>query len=342
MAKERKLAAILISDVVGYSRLMGSDETATLRDMQEHQISLINPLIGQYHGRVVKLMGDGMLVEFQSATEAVKCAISIQRGMISRNENVPETSQIRLRIGINVGEIIVDGEDIYGDGVNIASRLQEQAAPDGVCISSTVFGQIDGHVDHTFEDIGAHQFKNIAKAIRLYHFNPDPSQSKAKVAFRPFVDIPVNEEPVATGGCLCGNIRYEVTGKSMGSMLCHCRMCQRFSGAPILEGTTFPKDNMRFIKGEPKYYQSSNIAKRGFCGECGSPVTYEGIIGDWTNWVVITTGSFDEPWKFPPTYHLGTESSLPWLVIVDDLPRTKCGDSPSLVEAYRFVGEDVP
>ncbi|MGI9352315.1 MAG: GFA family protein [Rhizobiaceae bacterium] len=339
---ERRLAAILVADVVGYSRLMGENETATLQAMDEHRFAVVNPTVGQFHGRIVKLMGDGILVEFPSVVEAVECAVAIQRGMISRNDGIEENRQIRFRIGINLGDILTDGDDIHGDGVNIAARLQEQAEPDGVCISSTVFNHIDGKIDHSFSDAGAHQFKNIASAIRIYKCVPGASTKSVQVAFRPFIDLPVDEKPLATGGCMCGKVRYEVAGKTLGSMLCHCRMCQRFSGAPILEGTTFPKDTFRFTKGEPKIYQSSKIAERGFCGDCGTPMIFRGIVKYWTDWIVITTGSLDEPWRFPPTYHLGIESSLPWLNVIDDLPRTECKDSPSLVEAYKSVGQEVP
>lgn len=339
---KRKLAAILFADVVGFSRMMGENEVATLQALQQLQFALINPTIGQHQGRVVKTMGDGIFVEFKSIVDAVECAVAMQLGMIARYADEPGGSRLKLRIGVNLGDVLIDGEDIFGDGINIASRLQELAEPNGICISSAVFGHIDGVLDHSFVDGGAHQFKNIAKAIRAYKYQPERSDEPHEVAFRPFVDLPVDEKPFATGGCLCGQVRFEVSAKALGSMLCHCRMCQRFSGAPMLEGTTFPADAFRLTSGKLKIYQSSMIAERGFCGDCGSPILYRGRIGYWTDWIVVTTGSFDEPENFPPTYHLGTESTLPWLKIVDDLRRTSCKDSPSLVEAYRAVGQNVP
>ncbi|MEP1207389.1 MAG: GFA family protein [Rhizobiaceae bacterium] len=339
---ERRLATILMADVVEYSRLMEVDEADTLRSLQEHLFALINPTIGQYQGRIVKLMGDGLLAEFPSVVDAVQCAISIQTGMTRRNENVPEERQIQFRIGMNLGDVLIDGDDIYGDGVNIAARLQALADPNGIMISHNVHSQVDGTIDHKFADAGAHQLKNISKVVRAYQFNPEaPSQSPTK-SFRPFVDLPVEKEPLATGGCLCGQVRYEVDGKALGSMLCHCRMCQRYSGAPMLEGTTFPAEAFIVTKGKLQVYQSSEIAERSFCGSCGSPILYQGRIGYWTKWVVVTTGSFDDPAKFPPTYHLGIESQLPWARFLDELPKTKCYDSPSLVEAYRAVGKEVP
>jgi len=341
---ERRLSTVLMADVVGYSRLMGTNEAQTLRALQEHQFAVVNPTIGQHRGRIVKEMGDGILVEFNSVVDAVECAILIQEGIMLRNAEVPEDQRIRFRIGVNLGDLLVDGKDIYGDGVNVAARLQEVAAPGSVCISSDVLRQVDGIVDRDFVDRGAHQLKNISKAIRVYQFDPDSDGATKPIeaAVRPFIDLPIAPAPAASGGCLCGKIRYEVSGKPLGSMLCHCRMCQKYSGAPILEGTTFPADCFRLIKGSPKFFQSSAIAERGFCADCGTPIVYRGLIGYWTTWIVVTTGSFDEPQHFPPTYHLGIESTLPWLNLRDDLPRTTCRDSPSLVEAYRAVGQEVP
>lgn len=322
--------------------MMGEDEAATLLALQEHRFALIDPTIGQHHGRIVKLMGDGILVEFQSVHDAVGCAIAIQRGMVSRNAGVPEDRQIRFRIGVNLGDVLIEDADIYGDGVNIAARLQEIAEPNGVCISSSVFGHIDGEIDRTFRDIGAHKFKNIAKPIRVYHYSPDLAAQPTHTAFRPFIDIQVEERALVTGGCLCGDVRYEATGKALGSMLCHCRMCQKFSGAPIIGGTTFLTEALHFTKGGPKFYQSSGIAERGFCGDCGTALVYRGKIGVWTKWIMVFTASLDNPEKFPPTYHLGIESTMPWLDIRDDLPRTMCKDSPSLIDAYKSVGQEVP
>ena len=119
-------------------------------------------------------------------------------------------------------------------------------------------------------------------------------------------------------------------------------MCQKFSGAPILGGTTFLAEQLTFTQGEPKYFASSSIAERGFCGNCGTALVYRGTIGQWTKWIMVWTASLDNPEDFPPTYHLGIESTMPWLDINDDLPRTQCKDSPSLVDAYGAVGEDVP
>ena len=339
---ERRDAVILVADVVGYSRLMGEDEAGTLLAMQEHRFALIDPTIGQYQGRIVKQMGDGILVEFQDALAAVRCATDIQHRMVDRNAGAAPGRQIRFRIGVHLGHILIDNDDIYGDDVNIAARLQEIAEPDGVAISLAVLSEVDGRIDQGFIDIGAHQFKNIIKAIRVYHYSPDPAVASSHTAFRPFVDLPAAETPLVTGGCLCGAVRYEAREKALGSMLCHCRMCQKFSGAPILGGTTFRTQALRFTSEQPKFYRSSQIAERGFCPNCGTSLIYRGVIGVWTEWIMVFTASLDEPEKYPPTYHLGIESTMPWLDIRDDLPRTMCADSPSLVAAYKAVGEPVP
>ena len=342
MAEEntnRRLAAILVADVVGYSRLMGIDEAGTLHRLQQHRYTLINPTIGQYQGRIVKLMGDGILVEFPSVINAVDCAVSIQRGMVRQNADLADDQSIRFRMGINLGDVLIEGDDIYGEGVNIAARLEQLAEPDSVYISGTVFGQIEGTTDHDFVDIGSHKLKNIAKPIHVYAFTASQSAEPIQAAFRPFVDLPTTKAANATGGCLCGSIRYEITEPALGSMYCHCRICQRFTGAPLFSGTTFKTAAVRITQGQPKYYKSSVIAERGFCPDCGSSLIYRGLIGVWTEWLMICTASLDDPENYPPTYHLGVESTMPWLELHDDLPRTRCEDSPSLVEAYRLANQ---
>ncbi len=139
---ERHLAAILAADVVGYSRLMEADEPGTIAALTAHREELIEPKIAEHHGRIVKLVGDGILVDFTSVVDAVQCAVDIQRTMAERNAEEPEDQQIKFRMGINLGDVIVQGDDIYGDGINIASRLEGLAEPDGVCISGTVFDSV--------------------------------------------------------------------------------------------------------------------------------------------------------------------------------------------------------
>jgi len=168
---ERRLAAILAADVVGYSRLMGADEAGTLSRLKGLRRDLVQPKIAAHKGRVVKLMGDGLLAEFPSAVEAVKCAVAIQQEMAEREADHSDETRVRLRIGINLGDIIVEGTDIYGDGVNVAARLEGLAEPGGICLSGPAFDAVDGKLDLPFEDIGPRQVKNIAKPVRVYRLS---------------------------------------------------------------------------------------------------------------------------------------------------------------------------
>src|SRR6516164_9767289 len=164
----RRLAAILAADVAGYSRLMGADEEGTHKRLQAHRRELVEPKIAEHSGRVVKNTGDGMLAEFQSVVDAVRCAAELQRGMIEREAGVPEGSRIRFRIGINLGDVIVEDDDIFGDGVNIAARLEALAEPGGICISRVVRDQIRDKLPYAFEDLGEQSVKNIARPVRVY------------------------------------------------------------------------------------------------------------------------------------------------------------------------------
>jgi adenylate cyclase len=169
---ERRLAAILAADVAGYSGLMERDEAGTLDALKSHQAELIDPLIAAHRGRIVKLMGDGMLVEFASAVEAVACAAAFQEGMAERNAQRRESERLEFRIGINLGDVLVDGDDIHGDGVNVAARLEGLAQPGGICISGTVFDQVDGKLEIGFENLGERDVKNITKPVRVYRVGP--------------------------------------------------------------------------------------------------------------------------------------------------------------------------
>ncbi len=171
---ERRLAAILAADVAGYSGLMERDEAGTLDALKSHQAELIDPLIAAHRGRIVKLMGDGMLVEFASAVEAVACAVAFQEGMTERNAQRRESERLEFRIGINLGDVLVDGDDIHGDGVNVAARLEGLAQPGGICISGTVFDQVDGKLEIGFENLGEREVKNITKPVRVYRSGRGP------------------------------------------------------------------------------------------------------------------------------------------------------------------------
>src|SRR5215831_834793 len=165
---QRRLAAIVSADVAGYSRLMGRDESGTLAALKAHRRELIDPKIAEYGGRIVKTTGDGLLLEFPSVVDAVRCAVEMQRGMGERNVDVAADHQIKFRIGINVGDIIIDGEDIYGDGVNVAARLQALAEPGQICVSKNVRDQVLDKLSFGFEELGAQQVKNIARPVEVY------------------------------------------------------------------------------------------------------------------------------------------------------------------------------
>src|SRR6516165_1674938 len=165
---ERRLAAILAADVAGYSRLMGEDEEGTLARLQAYRRELVDPEIAEHRGRIVKTTGDGLLVEFPSVVEAVSCALAVQRAMAERDVATHEEQRIAFRIGVNLGDIIVEDGDIHGDGVNIAARLEGVAEPGGICISEDAFRQVRGKVEAEFDDIGEQSLKNIARPLRVY------------------------------------------------------------------------------------------------------------------------------------------------------------------------------
>ena len=165
---ERRLAAIFCADVVEYSRLMGADEEKTLAVLKSHRRELIDPLIDQHRGRIFKTTGDGMLIEFASVVDAVRYAVVMQRGMEDRNANLPESERIRFRIGINVGDVMVDEGDMFGDGVNVAARIEALAAPDEICVSASVREQVGEKLPIGFADLGEHGVKNIARPVRVY------------------------------------------------------------------------------------------------------------------------------------------------------------------------------
>ena len=185
---QRRLAAILAIDVAGYSRLMGEDEEGTLRALTAHRRELIDPNIAEQNGRIVKTTGDGALVEFASAVDAVRCAVEIQRGMAARNADLPSDKRVDFRAGINVGDIIIQADDIFGDGVNIAARLEGIAEPGGICVSRTVYEQIGTRLDISFTDLGEQKLKNIAQAVRAFRVDlsdgPASSQPRAKLAIQ--------------------------------------------------------------------------------------------------------------------------------------------------------------
>jgi TolB-like protein len=173
MTATRRLAAILAADVAGYSRLMGADEEGTHERLKAHRRELVDPKISEYSGRIVKTTGDGMLVEFPSVVDAVRCAAELQRAMIDREAGMPEDRRIRFRVGINLGDVIVEANDIFGDGVNVAARLEGLSEPGGLCISRMVRDQIRDKLAYDFEDVGEQSVKNIARPVRIYALRPE-------------------------------------------------------------------------------------------------------------------------------------------------------------------------
>ncbi|RWQ44608.1 MAG: adenylate/guanylate cyclase domain-containing protein [Mesorhizobium sp.] len=179
---QRRLAAILAADVVGYSRLMERDEAGTLVAIKSRRKDILQPLLAKHNGRIVKLMGDGVLVEFASAVNAVQCAVELQNAMAAANADVPQDSRIVLRVGINLGDVLVEGGDLYGDGVNIAARLEALADAGSIVVSRTVFNHVRGKVKLGFDDLGEQQLKNIAERVRIYRLRPDREAAMARPA----------------------------------------------------------------------------------------------------------------------------------------------------------------
>jgi len=179
MSQTRRLAAILAADVAGYSRLMGEDEEGTLAALKAMRRELGDPKVKEHRGRIVKTTGDGLLIEFSSVVDAVRCAVEVQEGMAARNADVPEARRIEFRIGINLGDIIRDGRDIFGDGVNVAARLEALAEPGGICVSRVVHDQVRDKLDVAFEDIGEQQFKNIARPVHVWRIRLDAKPTAA-------------------------------------------------------------------------------------------------------------------------------------------------------------------
>ena len=204
MAREqvnRRMAAILAADVAGYSRLMGADEEGTLARLKAHRRELVDPKIKEHHGRIVKTTGDGMLVEFHSVVDATRCAVEVQQQMSERNAGVRSDQRITFRIGINLGDIIIDADDIHGDGVNIAARLEAMAEPGTVCVSSGAWEHARGKVSFGADDLGEHSLKNIARPVRVFRVassppstnetprKPLPLPDKPSVAVLPFQNM---------------------------------------------------------------------------------------------------------------------------------------------------------
>ena len=345
---ERQLAAILYADVAGYSRLTGLNEEETHRKL-DAGLNLLTEVIAEHGGQKVHEAGDAILAEFQSVTAAVNSAVEFQRNMSSRNAKLADDERLQFRIGVHLGEVIHDRDDIYGDGVNLAARIQELAEPGGICLSGTVYEQVEGQAEQSFDDLGYQKLKNISQSIHVYRvrLSDDDALHPAQVLMssvkgQPFFDDDIEETPVVTGRCLCSAVRFEITAPAVGAGFCHCRMCQRALGAPVNAWVAFPMDSVRFTHGKPTYHQASLISENGFCANCGSSLTARSFKPETSKYLVINTASLDNPEDFAPTWHGGIEGQMPWLDIRDDLPRTRCEESPALRKAWESAGVPDP
>jgi adenylate cyclase len=343
---KRQLAVILHADIAGYSRLTGLDEEKTHRKLNAG-LDLLTAMIETHGGRKIHEAGDAILAEFESVIAAVNSAVEFQREMSMRNEESADGERLAFRVGVNLSEVIRDRDDIYGEGVNESARIQELAQPGGVCISGTVFEQANGKVDHIFDDLGHQNVKNIAKPIHVYAVRL--SDTSSSIGQGPFFDKSTPRKSMTTGRCLCGEVRFEISAPAVSANFCHCRMCQRFTGGPMAAVAHFPREAIRFTRGEPKFYRgdpkfykSSPIAERGFCGNCGAGLIYRGLTAQWSDWIVVHVSSLDNPEDFPPTWHLGVESQMPWAETYDGLPRVRCEDSPAISQAWESVGVKGP
>src|SRR3954454_2408179 len=178
---DRRLAAILAADVVGYSRLMEADEAGTARTLSEHRAAA-DPLVAEHAGRIVKTTGDGVLIEFPSVVGAVQCATALQKLMAERNAGVPSELRMEWRVGIHLGDILIEGDDILGDGVNLAARLEAISKPGGICISEDAFRQVQGKIETEFLDGGEQALKNITRPVRVYHAQPVSAPASSTAA----------------------------------------------------------------------------------------------------------------------------------------------------------------
>ncbi len=332
---KRQLAAILYADAADYSRLTRVNEDDTHQKL-DAGLNLLTETMAAFDGSKIHEAGDAILGEFLSVTAAVESAVEFQRQLFTLNAGLSEEERLEFRIGVNLGEVIPDRDDIYGDDVNLAARIQELAEPGGICISGTVYEQVHGKVEQTFDDLGYRKLKNISSAIRVYraHHSEHPTGAEHRSAF---TRSPIDKTSLISGRCMCGDVRYEISQPVIGTILCHCRMCQRFNSAPFAAWAVFPLEAVRFTGTEPKYYKSSLIAECGFCANCGSSLTM-GWIHQPSDILAILIPSLDHPEDFAPTRHHGTESQIPWLDMHDDLPRFRSENNSDLLTRWAEVG----
>ena len=345
---KRQLAAILYADVAGYSRLTGQNEEQTHQLLNE-ALTLLTEAISTTGGSKMHEAGDAILAEFPSVTEAVDCAFGFQKSMVGWKPDLPENERVEFRIGIHIGEVMRDRGDIYGDGVNIAARIEEVAQAGGLSVSSAVVEQLASASKYNFDDLGYRNFKNIDRPVHVYQLRSsdllggNPMQDiERRVEHQPLFGDAIEKPIVTTGRCVCGSVRFEGNQAAVGTGFCHCRICQRSTGAPVFAWTAFPLDAVKFSREKLKYHRISLIAEQGFCENCGSPVVWRSLKPKPADYMVIATTCLENPEDYAPTWHQGVESQLPWLEIQDDLPRTRTEESPMLRRAWASMGAPEP
>jgi len=331
---ERKLAAILAADVVGFAGLVSRDEAGTLSALDRLMEQVIRVQVEAHRGRIFKSLGDGILAEFSSTVEAVNCAIGIQKAVAIETQRSGEDGALRLRIGVSVGDVVVQGADLLGDGVNVAARLQAMADAGGIAVSAEVVAQTRGKIEIALEDDGFRKLKDSDEPVHVFKSGKSKGGSGGLFDF----DEDALSSHAIKGSCLCGAVQMEIGSPPISTGYCHCRICQKFTGSAMSTWTAFPAASVRFIDKEPTYFASSPIAERGFCATCGSSLVYRLVRPKPAAYMVIFTPSLDEPEKFAPAVHGGMESKMPWLDILDDFPRTTCAESRVLQEAWSSVG----
>jgi adenylate cyclase len=337
---KRQLAAILHADVAGYSRLTGQNEEQTHQQLNT-SLNLLSEIITDHDGIKIHEAGDAILAEFTSVTEAVEAALQFQKNMAERDSEPSGGELIELRIGVNIGEVIHDRDDIYGDGVNIAARIQELATPGSLCVSSAVFDQLSRNTHFDYEDLGYRDFKNIEKSVHVYQLKPKDfhdshpmSSIESRFHNQPMFDDTMEKRLVTKGQCACGSIGIEISQQALGAGFCHCKICKQSTGAPVSAWVAFPIEAVKFIGDQPRYYRLSLIAERGFCEKCGGPVLWRGLKPEAASYLAIPITILDNPEDYAPTWHGGIESQVSWLQIHDDLPRARCEESPFLQKAW--------
>jgi len=345
---KRQLAAILYADVAGYSHLTGQNEEQTHQQLNTG-LNLLTEQIEAHGGSKIHEAGDAILAEFSSATAAVEAAIDFQKLMATRESDLDKSEQLEFRIGVNVGEVIHDREDIYGDGVNIAARIQDVADPGNLCVSSAVLEQLNPDTNYSFDDLGFRDFKNIKRPVHVYQLSLSElvdtfsiTDFTLRVQGQPLFDDAIEKPLVTKGRCSCGSVRFEISQESLGTGYCSCRMCQRATGAPMFAWAAFPSEAVNFTRDEPNYYRLSLIADKVFCEKCGGHLGWKYLKPEPTNFMIVAIACLDNPEDYAPTWHGGVESQMPWHQVHDDLPRAKCEESPMLNKAWGSVGASDP